>query len=133
LACHLYKFQKGVWPSRLDDLVPDYLPSVLGDPATDGKQAMGYILIKNGLPDGSERPLVYFRENDPDGLFYRLDTPEFGFYFGDGTARPSAEQRNGGEFIDIALWKPPEQLSGPTTQALPPQPADNSAPPANHD
>jgi RNA polymerase sigma factor (sigma-70 family) len=119
LACHIYQFEKGSWPTSLSDLFPDDLPHALIDPAGDGKQTIGYVLIRHGLPNGSDRPLVFYRDNIRDGIFFRLDEPEFSFYEGDGSHRPVADQKQGGEFRDVTLWKPPEHLSGPTTQALP--------------
>jgi hypothetical protein len=89
------------------------------DPFGDGKQTIGYALIPAGLPDGSDRPLVYSRGNMKDGLFFRLDEPEYQYYTGDGSARPPAQQKQGGEFRDVASWTPKEGANlAATTQAL---------------
>jgi hypothetical protein len=118
LACPLYRLDNGKWPKSLDD-VKTYLPIIPIDPYGDGKQTIGYAMIKAGLPDGSDRPLVYSRGNMKDGLFFRLDEPEYGYYIGDGSARPPAEQKQGGEFRDVASWAPKEGANlAATTQPV---------------
>ncbi|MGD0140525.1 MAG: hypothetical protein ABSD28_16785 [Tepidisphaeraceae bacterium] len=118
LACHLYRFDTGDWPKSLDDL-HGYLPSVPIDPWGDGKQTLGYALIKGGLPDGSDRPLVYSRCGMKDGLFFRLDQPMYSFYTGDGSDRPRREQKQGGQFRDVASWAPAEgSHPTPATQSV---------------
>jgi hypothetical protein len=118
LACHVYRFDTGNWPNSLDDLHP-YLPRIPIDPWGDGKQSLGYVLIKAGLPDGSDRPLAYSRCNAKDGLFFRLDKPCYSFYTGDGSQLPSAQQKQGGQFRDVASWIPVDEGDKNTTQALP--------------
>src|SRR5665213_799314 len=113
LACHLYRFEKARWPASLADLKPS-----LPGPLTDAWGPLGYALIKGRLPDRSDRPLVYSRYNAKDGLFYRLDWPEYGLYFGDGTGRRNNEQKQGGQFRDVALWNPPAAKNGPITRPL---------------
>jgi len=124
LACHIFLYEKGHWPNSLAELMPAYLPMAPVDPWGDEKQTLGYVLVKGGLPDGSDRPLVFSRCNSRDGLFYRLDEPEYGYYTGDGSRnKPPERQKQGGEFRDVARWTPPEGgLSGPTTRAYLPQP-----------
>jgi hypothetical protein len=90
------------------------------DPWGDGKQTFGYVLIKGGLPDGSDRPLAYDRCNSADGMFFRVDQPEYGFYNGDGSNLPPAQQKHGGQFWDVASWVPAAKVPGaPTTRPLP--------------
>jgi hypothetical protein len=115
LACQLYRAEKGRWPATAAELVPAYLPKLLPDPFGDGKQTLGYVLIKGGLPDGGDRPLVYHRNNSPDGLLYRIDEPQFGFYKGDGSTLPAAQQKHGGQFRDVTLWKPVKLAPGAST------------------
>ncbi len=118
LACHLYRFDTGQWPKSLNDL-NSYLPSVPTDPFGDGKQTLGYALIKGALPDGSDRPLVYSRAGMKDGLFFRIDVPAYSFYVGDGSQLPAQKQKQGGQFRDVAGWAPPEESHPiPTTQPL---------------
>jgi hypothetical protein len=107
LACHLYRFDQNEWPKSLDDL-RGYMPGMPVDPFGDGAQTLGYVLIKNGLPDGSDRPIVYSRGGMKDGLFYRNDRPAYSFYIGDGSHRPSRDQKQGGQFRDVANWAPAE-------------------------
>lgn len=118
LACQLYRADKGNWPESVKDLVPKYLPRVPIDPWGNGKQTFGYALIKGGLPDGSDRPLVYARFRAEDGLAYRLDEPQYGFYQGDGTPGPAGAKKHQGQFRDVARWEPAGRGNGERTKAL---------------
>jgi hypothetical protein len=114
-----FQFEKKRWPNSVDELVPVYLPSVPIDPWGYGKQTFGYLLVKNGLPDGEDRPLVYSRCESKDGLFFRVDRPEYGFYYGDGSDLPNSKQKQGGQFRDVARWVPAAAVhSGATTKPL---------------
>jgi hypothetical protein len=58
LAIRMHRVDHGDLPASLDALVPNYLPRVPKDPfATDAR--IGYMRIKHGLPDGTDRPLIY--------------------------------------------------------------------------
>jgi hypothetical protein len=119
LACQLFRKDKGRWPANLNKLSTKLPRPVPVDPWGDGKQTLGYALIKKGLPDGGDRPLVYSRCRSQDGLIYRIDEPQLSFYNGDGTDSPVAQRKNGGQFRDATLWKPQLRKSGaPTTRAL---------------
>jgi hypothetical protein len=118
LACHLYRFDTNTWPKSLDDL-HDYLPSVPADPFGDGKQTLGYALIKHGLPDGTDRPLVYSRCDAKGALFCLNDQPHYSIYNGDGSDRPRKDQKPGGQFRDVASWVPtPGHAPTATTQPV---------------
>jgi len=120
LASHLFYFEQKRWPNsagELASMLPGGLPK---DPWGDGKQTFGYVLIKGGLPDGSDRPLVYVRCNSADGMFFRVDQPEYSFYNGDGSNLPPAQQKHGGQFWDVASWVLAAEVPGaPTTRPLP--------------
>jgi RNA polymerase sigma factor (sigma-70 family) len=116
LACHVFQFDKGRWPDSLDELVPAYLPRATIDPWGDGKQTLGYALIKGGRPDGSDRPLVFSRANSSDGLLYLANQVEYAFYFGDGTDR---QGKQGGEFRDVSRWEPIADYTGSAMRPLP--------------
>jgi len=119
LAAHVYRYEHGQWPSNLSDLASE-LPRVPIDPWGDGKQTLGYVLVKGGLPNGADRPLVFSRCRSRDGLFFRTDEPEYSFYV-NSTARnvESPQSKEGGQFRDVARWTPPSARSaGPTTQPL---------------
>ena len=103
LAAHVYQYKYGRWPANLEELKTE-LPRVAVDPWGDGKETVGYVLVKGGLPDGSDRPLVYFRLWMTDGLFYRVDEPEYGIYNSDGSNRSLKEQKHGGQFLDVTSW-----------------------------
>jgi hypothetical protein len=107
LAAHVYEYKHNRWPEDMNELKTE-LPRLPLDPWGDGKQTLGYALIKAGLPDGSDRPLVYSRSGAKDGLSFRVDQPTYSYYSGDG-----------GQFRDVASWSPPPgPLSEPTTQPL---------------
>ena len=108
LACHLYRFDTGRWPTSINDL-RSVISKVPVDPFGDGKQTLGYVLIKSGLPNGDDRPLTYSRRDSKDGLFFETDQPYFSYYF----QRP----KQGGQFRDIAAWSPRPGVP-PVTQPL---------------
>ncbi|MGD0768007.1 MAG: hypothetical protein ABSB42_07410 [Tepidisphaeraceae bacterium] len=120
LACHVFYFEQKRWPNSAEELasmLPGGLPK---DPWGDGKQTFGYVLIKGGLPDGSDRPLVYDRDDTADGMFFRVDQPEYSYYNSDGSNLPPNQQNHGGQFRDVASWVPAAKIPGaPTTRALP--------------
>ncbi|HEX4125461.1 MAG TPA: hypothetical protein VHY37_12090 [Tepidisphaeraceae bacterium] len=119
VAAHLYQCQHGRWPANAAELamVMGTLPI---DPFGNGKQSLGYALIPHGLPDGSNRPMVYSREGAEDGLFYFSNRPHYDYYRPDST-KQYTHQKQGGEFRDIARWTPPANTpAGPTTRTLVP-------------
>ena len=114
MACHLYKFATGHWPQSTDDLHAD-LPKIPVDPFGDGKQTIGYVLVRGGLPDGSDRPLVYSRLGGAGGLFYRVDEPAYSYYvYHDSQHRPIKDTQ-GGQFRDVAAWAPVVKRAVPPT------------------
>jgi hypothetical protein len=119
LQCHVFRLDKGRWPNSLMELLrsPENIPI---DPWGDGKQTLGYVLIKGGLPDGGDRPLLYSRELSKDGLFYWANRPTYSFYSNDGSDVPFDQQKHGGQFRDVAGWAPPAGTKSlPTTRPLP--------------
>jgi len=114
LAAHVYQHKWGSWPESLEELKTE-LPRVPVDPWGDGKQTLGYVLIKGGLPNGLDRPLVYSRCNSKDGLFFRTDEPEYGYYNNDGSNLPARKQKQGGQFRDVARWAPADDSRPETT------------------
>jgi RNA polymerase sigma factor (sigma-70 family) len=119
LACHVFKFDQGRWPASLEDLVPLYLPQAIVDPWGDGKQALGYALIKVGLPDGSDRPVVYSRCLSADGLEYPANRVMYGLYIDDGMHHTAAQQKHYGQFRDVTRWEPVKGYTGAADIALP--------------
>ncbi len=119
LAAHVYEFKQGRWPANLAELATE-LPRVPVDAFGDGKQTLGYVLIAGGLPDGSDRPLVYSHERMKDGLFFRTDEPQYDYYSSDGSNLPVTRQKHGGQFRDVAGWSPQGTRAGvATTQPVP--------------
>ena len=96
LAAHLFRHDKGRWPASLKEMVPDDLPRVPLDPWGDGTQTLGYEVIPGGLPDGSDRPVVFSRATSDGGDLAPPPTPQYGFYnHGDDLA---------GQYRDVARW-----------------------------
>ena len=113
LACHVIRFDKSCWPASLTELLT-YLPT---EP-TDAWGKMGYALVKaEGFP-GPDRPLVYSRYLSKDGLFYRIDEPQYDLYFGDGSNLPAKQRKEGGQFRDVTRWVPTRTNRSPTTRAF---------------
>ena len=116
LACHVYRFDNGRWPASAEELVPKYLPALPKDPTAGDEQSLNYALVKAGLPDGSDRPLVFSKAGSKDSLVYRADAPQYSYYT-DGPR--NALQR--GQFRDVARWTPliPPDPNNPVTRPLP--------------
>jgi hypothetical protein len=100
-------------------MIPLDLPRAIVDPWGDGKQALGYALIKGGSPDWSDRPLVYSRCYAPDGLAYPANRAKYSFYNDDGTDRISGKEQPFGQFRDVTRWEPVAGYSGPADVPLP--------------
>jgi hypothetical protein len=61
LAARLYRADHaGVWPDRLDQLVPAYLSAVPADPLAADDRPLGYVVRRRGPGDPAPRPMVYF-------------------------------------------------------------------------
>jgi hypothetical protein len=66
LACQLYRSKYGGWPARLEALVPEFISEVPKNPFQSDRRTIGYQVIKAGLPDGKDRPVLYFDLGGPD-------------------------------------------------------------------
>lgn len=59
LAMRLYELDHaGAWPSKLGDLVPNYLPAIPRNKVSSDDAPYGYQLVPAGLPDGRDRPIL---------------------------------------------------------------------------
>lgn len=65
LAVRLYRIDHGKWPEKLADLAPAYISEIPKDPFCNDGRTIGYRLMRGGLPDGTDRPLLYVEEG-PD-------------------------------------------------------------------
>ena len=102
LAARLYRHDKGRWPPDLSALAGEYLPHVPADPfAADGRP-LGYLVRRGALPDGGDRPLVYF---DPAGsVDVGVDSePMYGWR---SDLRAVPPRRSIRQYRDLALWAP---------------------------
>jgi len=107
LAVQLYRADSGKWPANLEVLVPAYLPAVPRDPFLPGGPPLGYELRHAALPDGSDRPLLYF-----GSTYITSGPPAEPVYAWAGSGYP--------QWRDLARWSPP-----PTTQSATTWPADD--------
>jgi len=93
LAAQLYRHDHdGVWPAKLQDLVPAYLPAVPKDPKLPGGRPLGYFVVPHGLPDGQDRPVVSV---GPPPTAASLDS--------EPTYEPS-DYKNPTDYRDLARW-----------------------------
>jgi hypothetical protein len=119
LACHLYQHDHATWPASLDDLHA-YVPQIPIDRLGDGKQKIGYVVIKRGLPDGSDRPLLYSRYGSTGPLFYRSAEPGYDFYWTIDSVTGKPDFKAGGQFRDVTGWSPADRdHTPPTTRPVP--------------
>jgi hypothetical protein len=107
LAVQLYRADHGQWPPTLDALVPKYLPAVPVDPMAPDGRPLGYVLVKGGLPDGGDRPLVFsvgidgVDDSAKGGI---PPAPSYGWY------------RGRDEWHDLTRWAPPPAATQPVVQ-----------------
>ncbi len=119
LACHLYRHDHATWPASLDDLHA-YMPQVPIDRLGDGKQKIGYVVIRRGLPDGADRPLIYSRYGSAGPLYYQSAQPEYSSYTNDDPVTGKPDFKAGGQFRDVAGWSPADpDHAPPTTRPVP--------------
>lgn len=78
LACQLYRADHRGWPERVEQLVPTYLPHLPADPFRDDGGPFGYLIVKKGLPDGGDRPLIFRDEGEADAPI--PGEPSYGWY-----------------------------------------------------
>ena len=103
LAIQLYRADHGTWPERLDPLVPSYLKSLPADPFHADGRPIGYLLLKNGLPDGSDRPLLYYDIGDSTDVIIDTDEPMYGWQ---EEVREDRMYRVVRQYQDVASWSP---------------------------
>jgi hypothetical protein len=107
LAAQLYRADTGRWPPSIEALVPKYLPEVPVDPLAADGRPLKYLLVRGGLPDGGDRPVVYsVGRNGVD------DTPDAKALPGS----PWTSWNNGrDEYRELARWVVPQAATQPTT------------------
>ena len=122
LAAQLYRADNGHWPPSIDAMVPRYLPAVPADPMAADGRPLKYLLVRDGLPGGGDRPLVYsVGRNGVD------DTPDL-------TVLPNSPWsgwHNGrDEYRDLARWVPVAPATTPASPGTPPASQPATAPAA---
>lgn len=102
LAARLYREDYRHWPPDLGALVPRYLQSVPIDPFPAGAPPLGFVVLPGALPDGSDRPLVYFEAGEAQNAV--IDTePMIGWQM---DRRIGKSQRRIRQYRDVSLWLP---------------------------
>lgn len=103
LAAQLYRHDHGRWPDDLASLVPAYLDAVPRNPFPDGNRPLEYVVHRGALPDGGDRPLVYF---DPaERVLDQVDSePIYGWQLARGPANPRGTAIR--QYRDVARWVP---------------------------
>ena len=113
LAARLYQVDHdGRWPDRLADLVPAYLPAVPIDPYHEDGTPLGYAVRRAGLPDGRDRPLVYYDEGDlADEAALVGPEPMYGWQLDPRAVLPPGRKRRDPirQYRDLARWKPADR------------------------
>jgi hypothetical protein len=114
LAFRLYRVDHaGQFPPSLDALVPQYLPQVPVDPAAPDGRPLKYLLIKGGLPDGGDRPIVY--SVGTDGLDR---TAEAGPIRAGLPNQPQYDYGRGlDQWRDLTRWTPPRTANEEAEEA----------------
>lgn len=123
LAAQLYRIDHGKWPARLDELVPNYLKSLPPDPYYDDGRPMGYVVLKGALPDGSDRPMVFFDAGETEDVEI-LPEPMFGWQMEQRMGRKASREIR--QYRDISRFVP--ALPAASTQAVDRDPGEADAP-----
>jgi hypothetical protein len=123
LAAQLYRFDHSRWPENSDQLVPDYLAKLPADPFHADGRPIGYVLTKGALPDGGDRPRVFFDVGTSDEL---LSHPEPIYQWTQSAISRKVVPR---QYRDLARWLPARrQFESPSTQAVEDDPPQANAP-----
>lgn len=118
LAVQLYRADHGRWPERLEELVPPYLASLPADPYHDDGRPLGYVMLRGALPDGGDRPMLYFDVGETKAVPIP-DKPTYG-WMADGSAGSRRDVR---QYRDLSRFVPP-----PSTQAVEDDPEESDGP-----
>jgi hypothetical protein len=117
LAAQLYHTDHAHWPLRLEELAPADLPAIPVDPFLEGA-AMHYVIVKGGLPDGGDRPLIYYEAGH--GLSEGPPAESMCAFYQSSKPGPHDPIR---QYRDFARWTPL-----PSTQAVQNDPEKTEAP-----
>jgi hypothetical protein len=135
VAARLYRQDHGRWPDQAADLVPNYLDPLPVDPFREDGGPLGYVLKKGALPDGGDRPLVYFESGDPGADVIDVE-PMYGWQTDRWTRKPGTPRREVRQYRDVSYWLPKARRfdmahsapANPSTQAVNADPDEPDAP-----
>jgi hypothetical protein len=81
--------------------VPKYINAIPPDPYRKDRGPLGYVVLRGALPDGGDRPLVYFEAGEPDeGV---IDTEPMISWQQDPRGSNRRQIR---QYRDMSLWVP---------------------------
>lgn len=103
LAVRLYRVDTGNRPATLDVLVPKYLPALPADPFRNDGRAVGYRIVRGGLPDGGDRPMLFVEEG-PELARTLLREPMYSYARDPG---PPPLQQAFRQYRDLSRFVPP--------------------------
>jgi hypothetical protein len=130
VAARLYRQDHGRWPDDAAELVPKFLDALPADPFRGDDGAIGYVLMKGALPDGGDRPLVYF-EVGPSSEGSIDTEPMYGWQV-DHTLRIGRGRYEGRQYRDVSYWLPKsrrfDEALKASTQAVGNDPDEPDAP-----
>jgi hypothetical protein len=104
VAARLYRQDHGHWPDDAAALVPDYLDALPADPFREDGGPLGYVLKKGALPDGGDRPLVYYEAGEPGAD--RIDTEPMYSWQVDWNRKLGTPRREIRQYRDVSYWLP---------------------------
>jgi hypothetical protein len=113
LACQLFRAERGRWPERLEELVAAYLPHVPVDPFFEDGRWIGYLVLHGVLPDGGDRPLLYWYDSTMD--FGPPPGPTYGWYHDQRRQPPQPVENR--QYRDVSRFVLPPSPP-PSTQAV---------------
>jgi hypothetical protein len=123
LAAQLYRADQGRWPSRLEELVPAYLPALPLDLYHDDGRSIGYVIKKlpGGGGGGGDRPMIYFDAGEDDPALVEGE-PMYGFRQASVPGKVGHVFR---QYRDLTRFEP---VAPPSTQAVDGDPKKADAP-----
>lgn len=104
VAANLYRHDHGRWPDDAAALVPKYLDALPADPFRPDGGPIGYALLRGALPDGGDRPMVYFECGE--GGEELIDSEPMYSWQMDRRRKPGEPRREIRQYRDVSYWLP---------------------------
>ena len=104
VAARLYRHDRGRWPEDAAALVPHYLGDLPADPFRADGKPIGYVLLRGALPDGGDRPMVYFELGE--GGEELIDTEPMYSWQIDRRRKIGDPRKDIRQYRDVSYWLP---------------------------